>query len=319
MQGESTRQRGTLASAMPASEMRVSAMPASPTTRASARTRGYGTRSRGWGAWSSSRAHDGTDFGFLEGPHWRTDHLVFSDLQASPARIYTYSETSGVSLLLTSADGVNGNATGPRGEHYACAMFGRYFGEVVDGELVSLFDSFEGDRLNAPNDVVVSATGALYFTDPGYGISAPDYELEHHSVYRWDGETLTEVWAGSREQRPNGVGLSPDDAILYLADTADGVLRAFDVQPDGSLANEREFAEAPMADGLTLDEDGNIYVTTSAGVAVFAPDGSSWGTISVPMIPANCGFGGADRRTLFITARTGLYAVQLGIPGIAGR
>ncbi len=113
--------------------------------------------------------------------------------------------------------------------------------------------------------------------------------------------------------------LSPDERTLYLADTADGVVRAFEVEDDGTLSRERMFAEVPGPDGMTIDEAGNLYVTTSNGVEVFAPDGTRWGALDVPMRASNATFGSADRRTLYITARTALYRARMPIAGLAGR
>jgi gluconolactonase len=112
------------------------------------------------------------------------------------------------------------------------------------------------------------------------------------------------------------VTLSPDESRLYLADTSRGDVFVYDVAADGSLSNRTRFAaDAPGADGMAMDVQGNLYVTTTGGVAVYAPDGARRGTIPVAQQPANAAFGGADRRTLYITARTGLYRVRLPLPG----
>lgn len=267
---------------------------------------------------------EGDDFGFLEGPHWQGDRLVFSDLIfGTPARqtIYALGADDALSIGVRPSEGANGNGTAMDGTHVTCLQAGRRVARVTEaGALETLFERYEGDRLNAPNDLVFAASGRWYFTDPGYGISAGDREIDVHGVYLVDGDTLTRVWDGTTDQRPNGVALSPDDGTLYLADTADQVLRAFDVDDDGTLSNERTFASGVKgADGMAVDEAGNLYVTSGAGVRVYAPDGSMWGTLEVPMAPANCAFGGADRRTLYITARTTLYRVSMPIAGIEGR
>ncbi len=266
----------------------------------------------------------GDDFGFLEGPHWQGDRLVFSDLIFStPARqtIYALGADDELSIVVRPSEGANGSATAMDGDHITCLQAGRRVARVTaGGALETLFERYEGDRLNAPNDLVFSSSGRWYFTDPGYGVNAGDREIDVHGLYLVNGDTLTRVWDGTTDQRPNGVALSPDDATLYLADTADAVVRAFDVGSDGTLSNERTFVpDANGADGMAVDEAGNLYVTTGNGVRVYAPDGTLWGTIDVPMTPANCAFGGADRRTLYITARTTLYRVAMPIPGIEGR
>lgn len=266
----------------------------------------------------------GDDFGFLEGPHWQGDRLVFSDLIFStPARqtIYALDADDELSIVLRPSEGANGSGTAMDGDHITCLQVGRRVARVTEaGALETLFERYEGDRLNAPNDLVFASSGRWYFTDPGYGVEGPDREIDVHGLYLVDGDTLTRVWDGTTSQRPNGVALSPDDRTLYLADTADAVVRAFDVAADGTLSSERTFAsDASGADGMTVDEAGNLYVATGSGVRVYAPDGTLWGTLDVPMTPANCAFGGADRRTLYITARTGLYRVAMPIPGIEGR
>jgi len=267
---------------------------------------------------------EGEGFGFLEGPHWRGDALVFSDLifaDAGRQTIYALDPADdSLSIVLRPSMGANGSATNGAGDHVTCLQAGRRLARVDEGSLVTLFERYEGARLNAPNDLVFSASGRWYFTDPGYGVDPGDREIDAHGVYLVDGDALTRVWTGTTTQRPNGIGLSPDDAVLYVADTNDGVVRAFDVQGNGSLGEERTFAdETGGADGLTVDEAGNVYVTTGTGVQVFAPDGTRWGTIGIPMQPANCAFGDDDRRTLYVTARTTLYRVRMPIAGIEGR
>ena len=176
--------------------------------------------------------------------------------------------------------------------------------------------AYDGTPLNSPNDVAVRSDGNIYFTDPPYGIDEGDRELSFNGVFRVaPGGTLTAEWEGALSTRPNGVALSPDEAVLYVSDTT-GPVRAYDVATDGSLSAERVFASGVSnGDGLCMDQDGNLFVTAATGVVAFAPDGSSWGTIAVPQAPANCTFGGADRKTMYITARTGLYAVTMVIAG----
>jgi gluconolactonase len=174
-----------------------------------------------------------------------------------------------------------------------------------------------GILLNSPNDIAVRADGTIYFTDPPYGIDPADQDLDFNGLFRVDpGGALTAEWRGALDTRPNGVALSPDQRTLYLADTTAG-LTAFAVQVDGSLSDERPFVPSvPNADGLAVDTGGNVYVAAADGVRVYAPDGSLWGTIAVPRQPANAAFGEPDARTLYITARQGLYRVRLTHPGI---
>ncbi len=266
--------------------------------------------------------YEGVDFGFLEGPHWREGRLYFSDLAfgrpAAQATVYTLEPPSTVSLFARPSGGANGLATSGEGELVACLQLDRAVGRITDSGVDTLFTQFEGERLNAPNDLVFRADGGWYFTDPGYG-SEGAAEMDVRAVYLVRGDELSRVWSGTLTQRPNGVTLSPDEATLYLADTADGVIRAFDVESDGALSGEYIFAEVGSPDGLTVDGAGNVYVASRDGVAVFAPDGTPWGTLSVAMNPANVAFGDADRRTLYITARTTLYRARMPIAGIERR
>lgn len=266
--------------------------------------------------------YEGVDFGFLEGPHWREGRLFFSDLAfgrpAAQATVYALEPPSTISLFARPSGGANGLATSGDGALIGCLQLDRAIGRITEGGVETLFTEFEGERLNAPNDLVFRADGAWYFTDPGYG-SEGAAEMDVRGLYLVRGEALSRVWSGSLAQRPNGVTLSPDEATLYLADTADGVIRAFDVESDGALSSESIFAEAASPDGLTVDGAGNVYVASSDGVAVFAPDGTLWGTLAVGMNPANVAFGDPDRQTLYITARTTLYRVRMPIAGIERR
>jgi gluconolactonase len=199
---------------------------------------------------------------------------------------------------------------------------------------VTLADRYGGKRLNSPNDIVVKSDGSIYFTDPPYGLlgyaSYPDQtepgsmELSFSGVYRLtpDGSTLTLL---TKElDRPNGLTLSPDERILYVADTERHRISAFDVKSDGTLENGRVFVQMPHTypDGIRMDANGNLYVATnSTGIAVFDSTGRSIGVIPTPIPPANCAFGGPDGKTLFITARGSVYMVRMKVPGakVAGK
>ncbi len=260
-------------------------------------------------------------FMFLEGPRWREADgvLLFTDI---PARtIYRLTPPSSIDTFRANSDGANGLATLPDGRLLAPEQFGRRVSVTDSAGAVTDFAARDamGRRFSSPNDAAVRSDGTVYFTDPPYGLMGQPQETPFHGLYRVaPGGSVTAEWMSSRmSQRPNGVVLSPDASVLYLADTADGVVRRFDVASDGSLSGEDMFATGtPGADGMAMDTAGNLYVTTSSGVMVFAPDGVRWGTINVPMQPANCGFGDADHRTLYITARSSLYRVRMMIPGV---
>lgn len=251
---------------------------------------------------------------FTEGPQWREAEgvLVFSDIPAST--IYQYTPGGGAPTVFRMPSGesnglaVDGNGAVIAAQHNTHSI-------TRDGvEIVSVF---ENNRLNSPNDVVVDGDGTIYFTDPPYGLPQNVTAQPFMGVFRIaPNDQVTAEHRGAMTERPNGIGLSLDSKTLYVADTADGKLWAFPIDSNGALGTRTMLAmTSGNPDGLAIDSAGNIFVTTQAGVEVFAPDGTKWGTIDVPMQPANCAFGDADHKTLYITARTALYKVRLANPG----
>ncbi len=258
-----------------------------------------------------------TGFLFLEGPHWRAEDgvLLFTDI---PANIIYRLTGDTVDTFRTMSQGANGLGTDISGELLACEHGGRRVSRSESGTFTTVVDRFEGQRLNSPNDIAVRDDGTIYFTDPPYGISEGMREVPFNGVYRVppDDGALSAEWRGGVATRPNGVILSPSEDTLYVAFTVTGEIKAWDVDASGALSGERTFAMAASgADGMAMDLRGNLYVTSSAGVEVFAPDGTRWGAISFPMQPANCAFGDDDALTLYVTARSGLYKVRMRIPG----
>jgi len=194
-----------------------------------------------------------------------------------------------------------------------------------DGTIVTLANEYEGKRLNSPNDAVVKSDGSIYFTDPTFGISAPfgipdTQELEFQGVYRIspDGKTL-ELLVDDIDT-PNGLAFSPDEKVLYIADTlGTNAVYAFDVQPDGTLANRRLFAEiAGYPNGIKVDINGNLYATTYRPLLQFFDStGKHLGDIVIPDVEtSNLAFGGPDNKTLFIICATSVYRIQLKVQGI---
>jgi len=191
----------------------------------------------------------------------------------------------------------------------------------------TLVDLYQGKRLNSPNDVVVAANGDVLFTDPPYGLRRPDGsfaagELGFFGVFRWSKARGEVTLLVDDFVRPNGLALTTDERLLYIADTDQAHIRVFDVA-DEALRNGRVFAQTEhdgvkgRPDGIKLDERGNLYVTSSRpeGVWVYDPRGRLLGQLAVGENPANCGFGGDDWRTLFITAQTSVYSVRLKVAG----
>ena len=197
-------------------------------------------------------------------------------------------------------------------------------------QFTTLADTYDSQRFNSPNDAVFHSSGALYFTDPPYGLAEgpddPARELDFSGVYRLDPDGTVTLLTDSLS-RPNGIGLSPDEQTLYVAnsDPDRALWMAYDVQLDGSITNGRVFFDATewtgdrpgLPDGLALDRDGHLFATGPGGVLIFDPDGAHLGTIRVREHASNVAFGGADGSTLFITADMYLLRVPLTTTGLA--
>ena len=207
-----------------------------------------------------------------------------------------------------------------------------------DGSWVDIASSFEGKRLNRPNDVVCRSDGAIYFTDPAGRLPVEERELDFAGVMMVSNDGSLSV-ATDECEYPNGLAFSPDEKTMYVAISRiydplihkkeraevrpDQFIRAFDVQPDGSLTNNRIFADMSSAedgvpDGMKVDVEGRIFCTGAGGCWIFDADGSHLGTIKLPEVPANLAFGGPDRRDLFFTARTSVYLLRTHQPGLPG-
>ena len=164
----------------------------------------------------------------------------------------------------------------------------------------------------APNDITLDGIGGFYFTDPRYG-NRDNMEQDVEGVYYVNrGRKISRVVDDI--ERPNGIELSNDDKTLYVADTGSGSVFAFDVQGPGKLANKRKFADIGC-DGMTIDADGNVYLTNGKFVHVYDPAGNELRKIEFPEAPANVTFGGPNRSTLFVTARNGLYSMETSTTG----
>ena len=267
--------------------------------------------------------HIGAGFGLTEGPVWMGDHLLFSDIPRSrTVRWQMLPEGPEVRTFRTATGGGNGMARDGDGRIIVCEQAARRLSRVEqDGSVTLLAERYEGKRLNSPNDVVVHSGGAIYFTDPPYGLpnNADGKELAVDAVFRLDPNgTLAPVATDC--DKPNGLCFSPDERTLYVADTPPMNVRAYDVRPDGSLTNSRVFAELASTDpgrpdGMKVDARGNLYVTGGGGIRVLAPDGTKLGRIRTPEQGRNIAFGDDDLRMLYITAGAGLYRIRLNIAG----
>lgn len=261
-------------------------------------------------------------FEFTEGPVWHPDgYLLFSDIPA--ARIYQWKPDGSVMVWRERSGNSNGLTLDRQVRLIACEHGNRRVSRTeADSDVVlTVADRYEGKRLNSPNDVVVKSDGTIYFTDPPYGIEPDQREQPYNGVYRILADGTLELVADDFE-RPNGLAFSPDESVLYIDDSARRHVRAFDVRPDGTLVNSRVIADMDhpqpgSPDGMKIDVEGHLYITGATGVWVFEPDGTLLGVIVTPERPANCAWGGADRQTLYITARTSLYRIRTTVPGVA--
>jgi gluconolactonase len=251
---------------------------------------------------------------FCEGPVWIAEgFLLFTDIPAN--KILKWDETGGLTVWRDDSGMANGLAQDREGRLISSEHGNRRVARTEhDGSITVIAETIGGKRFNSPNDVTVRSDGMLYFTDPSYGLSGRPAELSEEAVYRvMPGEDPVKVAGGF--SKPNGIAFSPDESFLYIADTAKAHVRVFTVNADGSLSGDTVFASMGNPDGMKVDVEGNLYVTSASGVVVYNPQGELIETIVVPQQPANCGFGGADFKTLYITARTALYKVRTRFAG----
>jgi len=259
---------------------------------------------------------------FTEGPTWYKAEscLLFSDIPAN--RIYRWTEAGGAAVWREPSHNSNGNTTDSKGRLVTCEHGTRRVTRTAkDGTIEVLCTTYQGKRLNSPNDVAVKRDGSIWFTDPPYGIKPAEVEQDANYVFRLDPGAKEPVAVASDFARPNGICFSPDEKVLYVADSHRDKhhVRRFEVKAANTLTGGDVFCtvEPGVPDGIRCDADGRLYVSAGDGVQVFGATGKLIGKIRTPLSPANCAFGGADGKTLFITARTGVWAVGLKVKGAA--
>ena len=262
-----------------------------------------------------------TGFQFTEGPVWDASEgcLLFSDIPAN--RIYRWAPGEPATIYREPSGNSNGLTFDGGGSLITCEHGTRRLGKVEKGGAYTMLaDRYQGRRLNSPNDAVVKSDGSIYFTDPPYGIKPEEQELEFKGVYRLNPDGQEPTLLVDDMERPNGLAFSPDERILYIADSSDRRhVKAFDVKDDGTLADGRVFAEIKSElpgnpDGMKVDVEGNLYVA-AAGVWIFSEKGENLGVIEMPETPSNLAWGNEDRKTLYITARTSLYRLKMNVQG----
>jgi gluconolactonase len=252
---------------------------------------------------------------FTEGPVWSKDgYLLFSDVPAN--LIAQWIPGNKPAEFRKNSNGANGNTFDTQARLYTCESVTRRVirtGGQTGTEILA--DKYEGKRLNAPNDIVVSRNGHAYFTDPAFGNQADTRDLDFYGVYHLPPKGPLKLIA-KPAGRPNGIALSANGRILYVANTDDRNIRAYDIDRNGEASNERVVVsniDGPP-DGMKTDEKGNLYVTAN-GVAVYSPQGKLIHTFQTGEPPSNCAWGDPDFKALYVTARTSVYRIRLEVKG----
>lgn len=277
-------------------------------------------------------------FKFTEGPVWvPAGYLLFSDIpnkridKWTPDRKVTVfrkpGDNPGSERFVDPTFDSNGLTLDRQGRLTICEQTNRRVTRLEkDGSLTVLVDKYEGKRFSSPNDLVYKSDGSLYFTDPPYGFpqgdSDPSKELDFNGVYRLLNGNVQSLIRDLT--RPNGLAFSPDEKYLYVAvsDPARKLWMRYDVKADGTVTNGQVFfdvtssTEDGLPDGMKVDQQGNVYGTGPGGIWIISPAGKHLGTIKPPEVPANCAWGDADGKTLYMTARTGLYRIRLKVTGV---
>ena len=256
---------------------------------------------------------------FTEGPVWFAEgnYLVFSDNRDN--KMLRWSEKDSMTVFREHTNNANGNTLDRQGRLVTAGHSSRtLYRTESDGTITVLADGYDGKKLNSPNDLVVKSDDTIWLTDPPYGIKPEEQEQPASYVFRLDPDgRLTAV--ADDFSRPNGLAFSPDESLLYIADSDRSVahIRVFDVMPDNTLTSGRVFANISpgIPDGFRLDTEGRLYTSAGDGVQVYSPEGELLGKILCEQRTANCVFGGPGKHTLFMTSETAVYRVALATTG----
>ena len=268
--------------------------------------------------WEAERL--ATGFVFTEGPLWHPDGFYyFVDVRSSV--LYRVTPGRAHEVVREKTGGGNGTTFDLQGRLCLCEGENRRVTRTsADGRIEVLMDRFEGKRLNRPNDLVCKSDGSIYFTDPGLRVPLAERELTYAGVYRIAPDGAQSLVADF--EYPNGLAFSPDERLLYVANTRWAqYIHVLELDAGGAMVRRRIFADMSsddsdgVPDGMKVDVEGRVYCTGPGGTWVFAPDGTRLGIIRTPEVPANLAFGGPDLKTLFFTARTSVYTLRVKVPG----
>jgi len=260
----------------------------------------------------------GSGYAFTEGPSVAPDGRVFFTDQPND-KIFIWNEKgNSITTFLNSCERSNGTYFNKKGELVACAdLHNRLVIFDMKGKMKIIAENYNGQPLNAPNDLWIAPNGGIYFSDPYY---AREYwepgrkeVQDKRGVYYLNPEGKV-IRVIDDYKQPNGLIGTPDGKTLYVSDIMDHKIWKYNIQPDGSLASKTFFAPEG-SDGMTIDNKGNVYLTNSM-VSVFNPKGENIARIEVPEQPSNVCFGGKKRDVLFITARTSVYILKMNVKGV---
>lgn len=257
-----------------------------------------------------------TGFAFAEGPAWSpAGFLVFSDIPNNQLLQFTPGKPAGI--FRENSNGANGNRFDAQGRLYSCESHSR---RVIrtdkKGKVEVVAERWQGKRLNAPNDLAIRKEGDVYFTDPAFGNQQDTRELDFFGVFHVSKKGELDVIAKPKG-RPNGIALSPDGRTLYVSNSDEKNVRAYDLDKNGGASNERVLISGieGVPDGMCVDAKGDVYVAADH-VQVYSAEGKPLGIIRTGETPSNCAFGDPDLGSLYITARTSVYRVRLDVKGI---
>jgi gluconolactonase len=252
---------------------------------------------------------------FTEGPAWsREGYLVFSDIPKN--KILQLDPGKPVSIFRSNSSGATGNTFDAQGRLYTCESHLRRVTRTdKKGKVEVIAEKYQGKRLNAPNDIVVRKDGQIYFTDPAFGNQEDSRELDFFGVYHLSRRGDLEPIAKPKG-RPNGIAISPNGNILYVTNSDEHNVRAYDLDHNGAASNERVLVSKieGVPDGIRVDEKGNLYVAAGK-LEAYTPEGKQLGSVPLPETPSNCAFGDADFESLYVTARTSVYRLRLNVKG----